>query len=39
MRPTGLEDHSMKMADPLNTVTTLNFNEIRNELDKVSPKN
>lgn len=39
MRPNGLEDNNLKFVDPLNTVTTLNFKEIRNEIDKASPKN
>ena len=39
MRPSGLEDNNLKISDPLNSVTTLNFQEIRNEIGKVSPKN
>ena len=39
MLPSGLDYNNLKIVDPLNTVTTLNFKEIRNEIDKASPKN
>lgn len=38
-RPRRLEDDNLMITDPLNTVTTLNFKEIRNEIDKSSPEN